>query len=153
MSLPFPSPPNLSMSARRPTPPHPVSYLQISDGLLCCVRKNEPKKKTFKFFREMRRFKVAFVKNPPSCLPACLPAMSVPTPPSPPLLVCSGGLAERLSRLQNRQRSAVSFWRHESLSDSTVETGEVDRQLAISTLNTQVFTFPHISITAIDVQQ
>ncbi|XP_075877686.1 DNA repair-scaffolding protein isoform X2 [Nelusetta ayraudi] len=37
----------------------------------------------------------------------------------------SGGLAERLSRLQNRQRSAVSFWRHESLSDSTVET--VDR--------------------------
>ncbi|KAG7455259.1 hypothetical protein MATL_G00254760 [Megalops atlanticus] len=29
----------------------------------------------------------------------------------------SGGLAERLSRLQCRQRSAISFWRHQSLSD------------------------------------
>ncbi|KAJ8272997.1 hypothetical protein GJAV_G00096090 [Gymnothorax javanicus] len=31
----------------------------------------------------------------------------------------SGGLAERLSRLQCRQRSAISFWRHQSISDCT----------------------------------
>ncbi|XP_035285991.1 DNA repair-scaffolding protein isoform X2 [Anguilla anguilla] len=31
----------------------------------------------------------------------------------------SGGLAERLSRLQGRQRSAISFWRHQSTSDCT----------------------------------
>ncbi|KAJ8395929.1 hypothetical protein AAFF_G00026370 [Aldrovandia affinis] len=30
----------------------------------------------------------------------------------------SGGLAERLSRLQCRQRSAISFWRHQSISDN-----------------------------------
>ncbi|CAF98466.1 unnamed protein product, partial [Tetraodon nigroviridis] len=35
----------------------------------------------------------------------------------------SGGLAERLSRLQSRQRSAVSFWRHQSLSDASAATG------------------------------
>ncbi|XP_019900675.2 DNA repair-scaffolding protein [Esox lucius] len=29
----------------------------------------------------------------------------------------SGGLAERLNRLQCRQRSAISFWRHQSISD------------------------------------
>ncbi|XP_042353172.1 DNA repair-scaffolding protein [Plectropomus leopardus] len=37
----------------------------------------------------------------------------------------SGGLAERLNRLQCRQRSAVSFWRHQSISDSS--TTAVDR--------------------------
>ncbi|XP_032386311.1 DNA repair-scaffolding protein isoform X1 [Etheostoma spectabile] len=31
----------------------------------------------------------------------------------------SGGLAERLNRLQCRQRSAVSFWRHQSISDTS----------------------------------
>ncbi|XP_029310003.1 DNA repair-scaffolding protein [Cottoperca gobio] len=31
----------------------------------------------------------------------------------------SGGFAERLNRLQCRQRSAVSFWRHQSISDTT----------------------------------
>ncbi|XP_033993667.1 DNA repair-scaffolding protein [Trematomus bernacchii] len=31
----------------------------------------------------------------------------------------SGGLAERLNRLQCRQRSAVSFWRHQSISEAT----------------------------------
>lgn len=36
--------------------------------------------------------------------------------------VYSGGLAERLSRLQSRQRSAVSFWRHQS--DASAATGE-----------------------------
>ncbi|KAM4552231.1 DNA repair-scaffolding protein [Odontesthes bonariensis] len=40
----------------------------------------------------------------------------------------SGGLAERLSRLQCRQRSAISFWRHESVSDtSATTTTTVDR--------------------------
>ncbi|XP_061694953.1 DNA repair-scaffolding protein isoform X2 [Syngnathoides biaculeatus] len=38
----------------------------------------------------------------------------------------SGGLAERLNRLHNRQRSAVSFWRHCSTSDDWTET-EADR--------------------------
>uniref|UniRef100_A0A3Q3X8Y9 Uncharacterized protein n=1 Tax=Mola mola TaxID=94237 RepID=A0A3Q3X8Y9_MOLML len=37
----------------------------------------------------------------------------------------SGGLAERLNKLQRRQRSAVSFWRHQSLSDTSAVT--VDR--------------------------
>lgn len=41
------------------------------------------------------------------------------------LLLHSGGLAERLNRLQRRQRSAVSFWRHQSISDtSTTATGD-----------------------------
>ncbi|CAL9688578.1 unnamed protein product [Knipowitschia caucasica] len=30
----------------------------------------------------------------------------------------SGGLAERLHRLQCRQKSAISFWRHKSVSDN-----------------------------------
>ncbi|XP_070774665.1 DNA repair-scaffolding protein [Enoplosus armatus] len=38
----------------------------------------------------------------------------------------SGGLAERLSRLQSRQRSAISFWRHQSISDTSTTT-TVDR--------------------------
>nr|XP_046263223.1 DNA repair-scaffolding protein [Scatophagus argus] len=38
----------------------------------------------------------------------------------------SGGLAERLNRLQGRQRSAVSFWRHQSVSDTSTTT-TVDR--------------------------
>ncbi|XP_030607176.1 DNA repair-scaffolding protein [Archocentrus centrarchus] len=40
----------------------------------------------------------------------------------------SGGLAERLNRLQCRQRSAISFWKHQSISDtSTATTATVDR--------------------------
>ncbi|KAK6302760.1 hypothetical protein J4Q44_G00271150 [Coregonus suidteri] len=34
----------------------------------------------------------------------------------------SGGLAERLNRLQCRQRSAISFWRHQSISHTTTTT-------------------------------
>ncbi|XP_037643021.1 DNA repair-scaffolding protein isoform X1 [Sebastes umbrosus] len=34
----------------------------------------------------------------------------------------SGGLAERLNRLQCRQRSAFSFWRHQSISDTSTTT-------------------------------
>ncbi|XP_026872745.2 DNA repair-scaffolding protein isoform X1 [Electrophorus electricus] len=36
----------------------------------------------------------------------------------------SGGLAERLNRLQCRQRSAISFWKHQSLSNITTPTEE-----------------------------
>ncbi|XP_076826415.1 DNA repair-scaffolding protein [Brachyhypopomus gauderio] len=36
----------------------------------------------------------------------------------------SGGLAERLNRIQRRQRSAVSFWRHQSVSNVTTPTEE-----------------------------
>ncbi|XP_038159686.1 DNA repair-scaffolding protein isoform X2 [Cyprinodon tularosa] len=40
----------------------------------------------------------------------------------------SGGLAERLNILQCRQRSAISFWRHKSISESsTATTTTVDR--------------------------
>ncbi|KAM4727814.1 DNA repair-scaffolding protein isoform 2-T2 [Anableps anableps] len=40
----------------------------------------------------------------------------------------SGGLAERLNRLQCRQRSAISFWRHKSISDTSASTAStVDR--------------------------
>ncbi|XP_023259543.1 DNA repair-scaffolding protein isoform X1 [Seriola lalandi dorsalis] len=40
----------------------------------------------------------------------------------------SGGFAERLNRLQCRQRSAISFWRHQSISDtSATTTTTVDR--------------------------
>ncbi|XP_069548023.1 DNA repair-scaffolding protein [Brachyistius frenatus] len=40
----------------------------------------------------------------------------------------SGGLAERLNRLQCRQRSAISFWKHQSICDtSAATTTTVDR--------------------------
>ncbi|XP_071233360.1 DNA repair-scaffolding protein-like [Salvelinus alpinus] len=38
----------------------------------------------------------------------------------------SGGMAERLNRLQCRQRSAISFWRHQSISHTTT-TATVDK--------------------------
>uniref|UniRef100_A0A4W5JXY2 Scaffold protein involved in DNA repair n=2 Tax=Hucho hucho TaxID=62062 RepID=A0A4W5JXY2_9TELE len=38
----------------------------------------------------------------------------------------SGGMAERLNRLQCRQRSAISFWRHQSISHTT-STATVDK--------------------------
>ncbi|KAM6989548.1 DNA repair-scaffolding protein [Tautogolabrus adspersus] len=49
----------------------------------------------------------------------------------------SGGLAERLNRLQCRQRSAVSFWRHQSISDTS--TAAVDRpgKLVLEVLKVQ----------------
>ncbi|NXM88074.1 SPIDR protein, partial [Oenanthe oenanthe] len=34
--------------------------------------------------------------------------------------LCRGGLAERLCRLQNRERSAISFWRHQCTSDDKI---------------------------------
>ncbi|NXU49984.1 SPIDR protein, partial [Turnix velox] len=38
--------------------------------------------------------------------------------------LCRGGLAERLCRLQNRERSAISFWRHQCLSDAKIASDE-----------------------------
>uniref|UniRef100_H3CSW3 Scaffold protein involved in DNA repair n=1 Tax=Tetraodon nigroviridis TaxID=99883 RepID=H3CSW3_TETNG len=46
----------------------------------------------------------------------------------------SGGLAERLSRLQSRQRSAVSFWRHQSLSDASAATADRPGVLVLEVL-------------------
>uniref|UniRef100_A0A3B5M9C4 Scaffold protein involved in DNA repair n=1 Tax=Xiphophorus couchianus TaxID=32473 RepID=A0A3B5M9C4_9TELE len=40
----------------------------------------------------------------------------------------NGGLAERLNRLQCRQRSAISFWRHKSISDTSVAVLEVHEE-------------------------
>ncbi|NXI93515.1 SPIDR protein, partial [Psophia crepitans] len=34
--------------------------------------------------------------------------------------LCRGGLAERLCRLQNRERAAVSFWRHQCIADAKI---------------------------------
>ncbi|NXK59473.1 SPIDR protein, partial [Sylvietta virens] len=34
--------------------------------------------------------------------------------------LCRGGLAERLCRLQNRERSAISFWRHQCIADDKI---------------------------------
>ncbi|KFR06270.1 DNA repair-scaffolding protein, partial [Nipponia nippon] len=34
--------------------------------------------------------------------------------------LCRGGLAERLCRLQNRERTAISFWRHQCISDGKI---------------------------------
>uniref|UniRef100_A0A3Q3WUH6 Uncharacterized protein n=1 Tax=Mola mola TaxID=94237 RepID=A0A3Q3WUH6_MOLML len=46
----------------------------------------------------------------------------------------SGGLAERLNKLQRRQRSAVSFWRHQSLSDTSAVTGDPPGVLVLEVL-------------------
>ena len=39
-------------------------------------------------------------------------------------ILCRGGLAERLCRLQNRERSAISFWRHRCISDAKIPSGK-----------------------------
>lgn len=49
----------------------------------------------------------------------------------------SGGLAERLSRLQSRQRSAVSFWRHQSLSHAPADTADRPDVLVLEVLEVQ----------------
>lgn len=54
----------------------------------------------------------------------CVPCESIKQHHLFYLCVHSGGLAERLNRLQCRQRSAVSFWRHQSLSDTSTATGD-----------------------------
>ncbi|XP_035527033.1 DNA repair-scaffolding protein isoform X1 [Morone saxatilis] len=49
----------------------------------------------------------------------------------------SGGLAERLNRLQCRQRSAVSFWRHKSISDTSTTTVDRPGVLVLEVLEVQ----------------
>ncbi|XP_030257925.1 DNA repair-scaffolding protein isoform X2 [Sparus aurata] len=49
----------------------------------------------------------------------------------------SGGLAERLNRLQSRQRSAVSFWRHQSISDASTATVDRPGVLVLEVLEVQ----------------
>ncbi|XP_048451574.1 DNA repair-scaffolding protein isoform X6 [Rhincodon typus] len=61
----------------------------------------------------------------------------------PPLQACRetknqisrGGLAERLSRLQCRERSAINFWRHQSLADLQTHTGRKDDILMVKVLD------------------
>ncbi|KAG5285502.1 hypothetical protein AALO_G00004110 [Alosa alosa] len=48
----------------------------------------------------------------------------------------SGGLADRLNRLQSRQRSAISFWRHQSTVDITTAAGKPG-VLAVQVLSMQ----------------
>ncbi|KAF3699430.1 DNA repair-scaffolding protein Scaffolding protein involved in DNA repair [Channa argus] len=50
----------------------------------------------------------------------------------------SGGLADRLNRLQCRQRSAISFWRHQSISDSLTTTVDRPGVLVLEVLEVQV---------------
>ncbi|KAJ7338800.1 hypothetical protein JRQ81_012702 [Phrynocephalus forsythii] len=45
-----------------------------------------------------------------------------------------GGLAERLNRLQNRERSAVSFWRHQCISGDQTPSGGKSGVLAVKIL-------------------
>ncbi|XP_041659225.1 DNA repair-scaffolding protein [Cheilinus undulatus] len=49
----------------------------------------------------------------------------------------SGGLAERLNRLQSRQRSAVSFWRHQSIPDTSTATVDRPGKLVLEVLEVQ----------------
>ncbi|XP_074879360.1 DNA repair-scaffolding protein isoform X2 [Buteo buteo] len=45
-------------------------------------------------------------------------APRAPTESTKKMKLLRGGLAERLYRLQNRERSAISFWRHQCISDA-----------------------------------
>ncbi|XP_009879423.1 PREDICTED: DNA repair-scaffolding protein [Charadrius vociferus] len=45
-----------------------------------------------------------------------------------------GGLAERLCRLQNRERSAISFWRHQCISDAKIPSGNKSGVLIVKIL-------------------
>ncbi|XP_071782623.2 DNA repair-scaffolding protein [Centroberyx gerrardi] len=49
----------------------------------------------------------------------------------------SGGLAEKLNRLQCRQRSAISFWRHQSISDTSTATADRPGVLVLEVLEVQ----------------
>ncbi|XP_043544222.1 DNA repair-scaffolding protein isoform X3 [Chiloscyllium plagiosum] len=46
-----------------------------------------------------------------------------------------GGLAERLNRLQCRERSAINFWKHQSLADLQTHTGRQDDILMVKVLD------------------
>lgn len=46
-----------------------------------------------------------------------------------------GGLAERLNRLQNRERSAITFWRHQSGSDCRIPLGDKSGTLLLKLID------------------
>ncbi|XP_040210101.1 DNA repair-scaffolding protein [Rana temporaria] len=46
-----------------------------------------------------------------------------------------GGLAERLNRLQNRERSAITFWRHQSGSDCRIPMGDKSDTLLLKLID------------------
>ncbi|XP_054250587.1 DNA repair-scaffolding protein [Indicator indicator] len=56
------------------------------------------------------------------CTPSKQPgrAPRAPTESAKKRKLLRGGLAERLCRLQNRERSAISFWRHQCISDDKI---------------------------------
>lgn len=94
-----------------------LSRLNLIDGCLSTLPARFVALETRLFFWESYTF-LRFVKAPN--------AISVK-----PYRFCtclhSGGLAERLNRLQCRQRSAVSFWRHQSLSDTLAAIGDLHK--------------------------
>lgn len=57
-------------------------------------------------------------------------------------ILCRGGLAERLCRLQNRERSAISFWRHQCLSDDKIPTGKKHNPIPLWKHYTYMYLWP-----------
>lgn len=104
-------------------PPKSDRWLSlVFGGLFCCIRKS-----------------FIFICNKEfcTCLYVCMPRESIKhhhlfTS------VHSGGLAERLNRLQRRQRSAVSFWKHQSLSDTSTATGDPHKPTKSSTVTLRI---------------
>ncbi|XP_068956006.1 DNA repair-scaffolding protein isoform X3 [Petaurus breviceps papuanus] len=57
-----------------------------------------------------------------------------------------GGLAERLNRLQNRERSAITFWRHQSASSSKTLPGKKSGVLIVKIIEMHEECAMHIAI-------
>uniref|UniRef100_A0A8D0GK81 Scaffold protein involved in DNA repair n=1 Tax=Sphenodon punctatus TaxID=8508 RepID=A0A8D0GK81_SPHPU len=57
-----------------------------------------------------------------------------------------GGLAERLNRLQNRQRSAISFWRHQCASEDKTLTGGKTGVLVVKILEVHEECTVHVAM-------
>lgn len=61
-----------------------------------------------------------------------------------------GGLAERLCQLQNRERSAISFWRHQCISDAKIPSGK--KHYTYSTYCVTVYTYVCVCMARTGVQ-
>ncbi|KAM8966883.1 DNA repair-scaffolding protein [Pelodytes ibericus] len=57
-----------------------------------------------------------------------------------------GGLAERLNRLQNRERSAISFWRHQCDSDFKMPLGDKSGVLVLKVLEVHEECSMHVAL-------
>ncbi|XP_061454336.1 DNA repair-scaffolding protein isoform X2 [Rhineura floridana] len=57
-----------------------------------------------------------------------------------------GGLAERLNKLQNRERAAISFWRHQCISDNQIPSGGKSGVLTVKILEMHEECTLHIAI-------